>query len=120
WPYWSLSEEVGYYKYLQVMNAPPPSVSSFYAMAGWPLVVLGTLWASFLFRAGEIFLLTRPKRTVVEVALFVMLLYAAFRFSWASFHSILGTEMMIPGVLVYGLWHLLQRRRAAVSGNTVS
>ncbi len=109
WPNWPLSEEVGYYKYLSVMNAPPPSVGTFYAMAGWPLVVLGVLWSSFLFRAGEVLLLTRPQRTALEVALYIMLLYAAFRFSWTSFHSILGTEMMMPGLLVYGLWFLYRK-----------
>lgn len=111
WPEIKLSQEIGWYKFAIPMKAPPPSIGTFYAQGGWMALCVGTVLAAMVFRLAEMFLLSRQGRGSLEIALYLLLVYGAFRFSWAKFHSIFMTEAFVPAAIVFGLWVLYRNLR---------
>lgn len=111
WPEIKLSQEIGWYKFAIPMKAPPPSIGTFYAQGGWMALCVGVVLSAFLFRLAEMFLLSRQGRGSLEIALYLLLVYGAFRFSWAKFHSIFMTETFVPAAIVFGIWVLYRSLR---------
>jgi hypothetical protein len=91
----------------EMTQSPPAAVGNFYAQGGWVVIIGGVLLASVIFRCTEYLILTINRKTVLQVSLYSLLIYAAFRFSWANFHTILFTESIMPLVLTYFVWFFL-------------
>lgn len=114
-PIFKLQHEVSLYKFGEAIAAPPPSVGGFYAEVGWAMVIVGALIAACLFRSIERLLTRKYNNTNIETALYAILVYGAFRFSWAPFHSIFMTETFMPIVLVLCLLWLHKKRSLRIS-----
>lgn len=116
--YYDLSTVISLYKDQGwESNAPPTSIGTFFAQGGLSIVVLGMIFAAFTFRVFENVLVSCRAAPPIYVSIYVMLVFAAFRFSWAYFHTIFLSEMIVPGVLVLLLWHQvcrMQRPRCQV------
>lgn len=109
WPYISLSTEIALYKGQSAYtNAPPTATGTFYAQGGWVVLCLGVFIAAGVFRCVENLLLRGRIKCAPNLALYALLMYGAFRFSQANFHTILFTETILPLLLLLGLWQLLR------------
>jgi hypothetical protein len=118
WEYVDLSKLMAVYQGMPTStnaNTPPPAVGNFYAQGGWLVIVFGVLLASFVFKFTENIICRARVKTIVHQALYALLLFGAFRFSWASFHTILASEVIVPIMLVLGIWALVRRSRCGLS-----
>lgn len=98
-------------------NSPPPAIGTFYAQGGATVVMLGVPFASFMFRSYE-HLCLRLVKTPLSIALYVLLIYGSFRFSWANFHTLLFTELFFPlTILLLVATNLGKRRHAVIRHN---
>ena len=93
----------------KLTNSPPTAIGNFYAQGGWVVIFAGVIVAASIFRYAESLILRSKNRSFVEISLYALLLYAAFRFSWANFHTILATESIAPLFFSYFLWKSLRR-----------
>lgn len=98
-------------------QAPPAALGTFYAQGGWPIVVLGYIFAGALFRLAENLIIRSRYKTPVEVGMHALLLFGAFRLAWSKFHYILLTETLVPIFLIIVVWYVLKRR--IVIGQTI-
>lgn len=102
-PGFNLSTATGLAAHGEQTNAPPPTLGTFYAEAGWPGVIFGTLFATFVFRITETFFIGTVKKTRVTAAFYALMLYGGFRFSWGDFPSIVVYEVLIPVFFMLGV-----------------
>ena len=109
WEPYPLAQRIAISKHYFLSQSPPPSIGGFYAQWGWPLVITGPVIASAIFKSVETLVLSVKKLSPIELALYTLLLYGAFRFSWARFHHILLTECIIPVLFVWALWQFYKR-----------
>ncbi len=109
WEPYPLAQRIAISKHYFLSQSPPPSIGGFYAQWGWPLVIAGPIIASTIFKSVETLVLSVKKLSPIELALYTLLLYGAFRFSWARFHNILLTECIIPVLVVWTLWQFYKR-----------
>lgn len=72
-------------------------------------MVLRMIFAAFTFRTFENVLASCRAAPPIYLSICVMLVFAAFRSSWAYFHAVFLSEMIVPGVLVLLLWHRVLR-----------
>lgn len=109
WEHVRLSTEVAVYRgFGDFTNSPPAAVGNFYAQGGGIGVVVGVIFASFLFRLTEN-LLRSTAKTLLTVSLYAVLIFGAFRFSWANFHSMVVSEVFLPMLFVWCLWLIFGR-----------
>lgn len=104
WEPYPLAQRIALSRHYFLSQSPPPSIGGFYAQWGWPLVIAGPIIAAAIFKSVETLVLSVKKLSPIELALYTLLLYGAFRFSWARFHNILLTECIIPVLVVWTLW----------------
>lgn len=117
WQYFDMSEYIAIYKGQgSFTNAPPTAIGNFYAQGGWPVLVFGVLFAAALFKVIENLFYRARVKTPVHLALYTMLLYAAFRFSWANFHTILMTECIVPLLITLMAWNIISKLSLPVGG----
>jgi len=91
-------------------NSPPAAIGNFYAQGGWTVVVIGVLFAAAIFRLFEAYFRRNRDKNLVTFSLYTMLIYGAFRFSWANYHTILATEVIIPMVLMLIIWNPFENK----------
>lgn len=118
-----LNQDVAVFRGLgEFTNAPPASIGNFYAQGGGFVVVLGVTLASFIFKLTENILRQLAKKTVLTLALYAILLFGAFRFSWANFHNMIMSEIFMPMVFIWLLWSILGKSTSfrTASRRTVS
>lgn len=110
--YYDLSTAISLYK-MQGWdnNAPPTSIGTFFAQGGYPVLILGMVLAAATFRSFENVLLSERRPPPLAVAIYAILLFSAFRFSWAYFHTILLSEAIVPSILVLLLWRFVLKGR---------
>lgn len=110
--YFPLSTEISYYKGYDVFsNSPPAAIGNFYAQGGPTVVVVGVLVAAFMFRFAENIFRLSAIKTPVTITCMGFLVYGAFRFSWANFHTLIMSELFVPMAFVLGMFSLFQRAR---------
>lgn len=101
----SLSEEVASFRGLSgITNAPPASIGNFFAQGGGVVVIIGVIVAGFLFRMSEIVLRQQMIKTPLTIALYVALIFGAFRFSWGNFYNLIFSELFVPMACISVLW----------------
>jgi len=109
--YLPLSMEIAIYRGMDsFVTAPPAAIGNFYAQGGWIVLVVGVAFAAALFKIIENILYRARVKTLVHLTLYTLLLYGAFRFSWANFHTILATETMTPLISTLVFWNCFIRR----------
>ncbi len=117
-PYFDMSEAIAVYKGQDPFNnAPPTAIGNFYGQGGWTVLVVGVLFAAALFKVVENWFYHVKNKSPVHIALYALLLYGAFRFSWANYHTILMTETILPLILLLLLWNLVFRVSSARGTN---
>lgn len=93
------------------VNAPPASVGAFWAEGGWFGIAFGAFGAGATFGLVE-GILARRKPDPIVLAFYVLLLFAAFRFSFGYFHAILLSETFVPMMGFLLLWRPRRTRRS--------
>lgn len=102
-----LSQDIAVFRGLgEFTNAPPAAIGNFYAQGGGLVVVFGVTIASFTFKLTENIYRQMAQKTVLTLALYAILLFGAFRFSWANFHTMIMSEIFMPMVFIWLLWTL--------------
>lgn len=110
WSYIPLSTEIALYKgQAAYVNAPPTAIGTFFVQGGWTVLCVGVIAASGIFRLVENFLVRSGPKSMAILVLYALLLYGAFRFSQASFHTILFTETILPLLLVWAFWVIVRK-----------
>lgn len=93
------------------VNSPPASVGAFWAEGGWFGIGFGAFGAGAIFGLVE-GILARRKPDPIVLAFYVLLLFAAFRFSFGYFHAILLSETFLPMLGFLLLWRPRRPRRS--------
>jgi len=91
--------------------SPPAAIGNFYAQTGMVGVFVGVVTAVLVFKLAEYFILNIKSSNIVKSSSYILLAYGAFRFSWANFHTILVTEVVLPAVLMVVLAKILVGKR---------
>lgn len=90
--------------------SPPAAIGNFYAQAGMVGVVLGVIFAVLVFKLSEALIHRISAPPIIKVPAYIILVYGAFRFSWANFHTILATEVVVPAIGMVIIARLLAHR----------
>lgn len=77
-------------------NSPPTSVGVFYFQNGWPGVVIISVFVGMVLKISENILLNHVDKTVINVALYALLLNGAIRISWGQYHAVFLIEAIVP------------------------
>jgi hypothetical protein len=123
--FYNLSSEVSFYKgYDMFSNSPPAAIGNFYAQGGSFVVISGVLIAAFLFRWVENMLKISNPKTPLTITFFSITIFGAFRFSWASFHTLIMAEVFVPLLITFAIFYVTGRTRrrgryAGVAGSPV-
>lgn len=80
--------------------SPPAAIGNFYAQAGMVGVFCGVIISVFVFKFSEVLIKSMYSPSIVKAPAYILLVYGAFRFSWANFHTILATEVIFPAILM--------------------
>ena len=95
--YVHLSMEVAIHRGLgEFTNSPPATIGRFYAQGGMLVVALMGAFSGFLFRYCENILLNTQYKTPLTLAVYAVVIFGAFRYSWGNFYSLLYSELFIP------------------------
>ena len=101
----NLSKQVAIFRgFGEFTNSPPASIGTFYAQGGWPAIFIGIVFAAYLFRAFELLLHSYQSTTPIQITAAALLLWGAFRFSWANFHNLLFSETFLPLISLILFW----------------
>ena len=111
----SLSKEIAVFRgFGDFTNSPPTAIGTFYAQGGDTVVYLGFLFASFIYKFAENLIRGNASITPFVISIYSILMFAAFRFSWANFHTLLFTEIFGPMLLVSIVWYFLRPSKMRV------
>jgi len=94
--------------------SPPAAVGNFYAQAGLIGVMAGVVVATLCFQAMEWLILSLKSPEMLRISLYVVLMFGAFRFSWANFHTLLATETVFPCLIMLLIGRLFVKKRASL------
>jgi hypothetical protein len=107
--YISLSSDIAVYVgFSSFVNFPPSAIGNLYAQGGWLVLIAGVVLGAALFKAIENIIVRHRTKSPPVLALYALLLYGAFRFSWTSLHTIWMTETIMPLFITLLGWTALR------------
>lgn len=107
--YFNLSRATALLSQGIISNAPPASPGNLYAQGGWAVLLAGSALMGATLQFMQAWTVRRLPASPVAVGLLSLFCWGAFRLSMTSFHSIVMSEAVVPGILCAWVWRSYRR-----------